>query len=143
MTVKTMVSTAVAAMLLAAVPAVAQTGETPEAFEGAKVVTVDQVKAEIGKVAIYDVRRRAAYVEGRLPGAQSIARHVDQTAQTCDAAAAFGPDKAKPIVIHGHGTDGWSAFYCVREAVKAGFTDVRWLRAGFAGWTAAGNALEK
>ncbi len=143
MTVKMFLSAAAAAILLVAAPAIAQTGETPTSIEGAKVITVDQLKADLGKVTIYDVRRRAAYVEGHLPGAQSAVRHVDASAQTCDAAAAFGSDKAKPIVIHGHGTDGWSAFYCVRDAVKAGYTDVRWLRAGFAGWTAGGNPLDK
>ena len=124
-------------------PALAQTGETPTSITGAKTISVADLKTDMGKVTIFDVRRRATFVEGHLPGAQSIVRHVDSAAQKCDAAAAFGSDKARPIVIHGHGTDGWSAFYCVKAAVEAGYTDVRWLRVGYAGWTEGGNPVAR
>jgi rhodanese-related sulfurtransferase len=119
---------------LCAATALAQSGETPPVLSGAKTVTTDEVNALIGKVAILDVRRKASYVEGHIPGAKSIVGHFKPDSKTFDAAA-FGADKSAAIVIHGHGSDGWSAVYAVNSAVAAGYRDVRWMRAGWAEWT--------
>ena len=103
--------------------------ETPPTLLGAKTVTTDEVKALLGKVTILDVRRKASYVEGRIPGAKSIVGHFKSESKTFDSEA-FGADKSAAIVIHGHGTDGWSAVYAVNSAVAAGYKDVRWMRGG-------------
>jgi 3-mercaptopyruvate sulfurtransferase SseA len=125
-----------AAWVLFAVPgpALAQSGDAPATIEGAKTVSPEQVKAMLGKAVSVDARRRATYLEGHLPGAQSIVSHYNAEAKTF-APAAFGGDKAAPIVIYGHGSDGWSAVYAVRSAVAAGHTNVHWMRSGWAAWT--------
>ena len=114
----------------------AQSGETSApTLAGAKTVTTDEVKALLGKVTILDVRRKASYIEGHIPSAKSIVGHFKSESKTFDSAA-FGTDKSAAIVIHGHGTDGWSAVHAVNSAVAAGYKDVRWMRAGWADWSA-------
>lgn len=126
----------VAMVALASVsPAASQTGETPATLEGAKTVTPNDVKALIGKATFLDVRRKAAYLEGRLPGAKSVAPKGEGEARAFDPVT-FGADKSAPIVIYGHGSDGWSAVLAVRNAVAAGFTNVHWMRTGWAAWSA-------
>ena len=115
--------------------AFAQTGETPPTLTGAKTVTTEEVMALIGKVTVLDVRRKASFVEGHIPGAKSIIGYFKSETKTFDSEA-FGADKSAPLVIHGHGTDGWSAVNAVNSAVAAGYKDVRWMRAGWADWSA-------
>lgn len=131
------------AFAFAPLPVIADTGETPPALDGAKTVTAQDVQALIKAGAVtYDARRKAAFLEGHLPGAQSLAGKVDSEKKSVDVAA-FGTDKAKAIIIHGHGTDGWSAFYAAKGAVAAGFSKVHWMRGGWAEWSKAGLPVEK
>jgi rhodanese-related sulfurtransferase len=123
------------AATLFATPSHAQTGETPPAIDGAKTVTSADVKNMLGKALVLDVRKKATFAEGRLPGAKSITEHYDADKKTF-AVAAFGTDKAKPIVIYGHGSDGWSAVAAVKSAVAAGYTNVNWMRTGWSAWSA-------
>jgi rhodanese-related sulfurtransferase len=111
----------------------ADSGETPPTIEGAKSVAPQDVQSILGKALVLDVRKRASYLEGRLPGAKSISSQFNAEKKAFDAAV-FGPDKAVPIVIYGHGSDGWSSVYAVRSAVAAGYSDVRWMRTGWASW---------
>ena len=112
----------------------ADSGKSPPSLEGAKTVTTDEVAGLLGKVTILDVRRKASFLEGHIPGAKSIVGQFNKERKVFDPIA-FGPDKSAPIVIHGHGSDGWSAVYAVRSAVAAGYSDVRWMRAGWAEWS--------
>lgn len=123
--------------------AVAQQGETPPSLDGARTVTPAEARAALGAGAVaLDVRRRAAYLEGHLPGAQSIVRMINAEANTVDPAA-FGDNRARAIVIYGHGSDGWTAVHAVRGAVTAGFTQVLWMRGGFREWSSAGLPVEQ
>lgn len=116
-------------------PGYAQSGETPLALEGAKTVSAAEVKAMIGKAMILDVRKKATYLDGRLPSAKSIVGFYDADKKAYDSPAAFGADKSAPIVIYGHGSDGWSAVAAVKAAVEAGYTNVHWMRTGWTAWT--------
>lgn len=134
-----MLKTILTALFLAvsALPVAAQTGETPPSLAGATTVSpADAKKALDAGALVLDVRRRATFLEGHLPGAKSIAAQINSEQKSVDPAA-FGGDKAKPIVIYGHGTDGWSAVLAVETAVKQGYTAVLWMREGFKGWQAA------
>ena len=114
----------------------ANTGETPPTLDGARTVTAAEAKALLDRGAtVLDVRRKAAYLEGRVPGARGLARKADTKAFD---PAAFGPGKDAAVLIYGHGTDGWSAVEAVRTAVAAGYTQVHWLRGGWVEWSAAG-----
>ncbi len=127
---------------LLAPAAFAQSGETPATLAGAKTVGIADVKALLGKAVIVDVRRRASFAEGRLPGAKSAVAHYDAEKKVF-ALAAFGPDKAAPVVIYGHGSDGWSAVRAVNSAVAGGYTNVNWMRSGWAAWTAGKMPIEE
>lgn len=120
----------------------AQTGETPPTISGAKTIAAADAKALIDKGAVVtDVRKKASYVEGRLPKAKSITSARREETKDFDPTV-FGADKSAPIVVYGHGTDGWSAVSAVESAVKAGYTNVNWLRGGFAEWTKASLPVE-
>ncbi len=117
--------------------AVAQSGETPPALDGAKTISALEAKAMLSTGAlVLDARKKTAYSEGHIPGAQSVGAAYDKQAGTFDVSV-FGPDKAKPLIIHGHGSDGWTAVYAVKAAVGAGYSNVSWLRGGWAEWEAA------
>jgi rhodanese-related sulfurtransferase len=111
--------------------------ETPPTLPGAKTVSADEVKPLLGKALILDVRRKAAFQEGHLQGAKSITHAHNKDAKSFDLSV-FGGDKSVTIVIHGHGSDGWSAVDAVNTAVKAGYTNVLWLRGGYKEWTDKG-----
>jgi rhodanese-related sulfurtransferase len=132
-----------AAMLVMASGASAQTGETPAALDGAKTISAIEAKAAIDTGAQpLDVRRKASFVEGRLPKAKSIGTARNPQTKAFDPAA-FGPRKDGTLVIYGHGSDGWSAVAAVNDAVKAGYTKVLWLRGGYAEWTKSGLPIEQ
>jgi len=122
---------------------VAAAQDSPPAIEGAKVVTPSEAKSAIDAGApSFDVRRKATFLEGRLPKAKSIAQFVNAKEKTVDVEA-FTIEKSAPFVIYGHGIDGWSAVYAVESAVKAGFTKVLWMREGYSGWVKAGLPTEQ
>lgn len=135
---------AAARLLLVAVVLLAAGGvraeDTPPTLPGAKTVTAEDVKGLVGKAAILDVRKKASFLEGHLPTGQSITHAQDKATKKFDVAV-FGADKAKAIVIHGHGADGWSAVAAVNSAVEAGYTNVLWFRGGIREWTDKGNTL--
>lgn len=134
-----MVRVAMIGMVLAfAGAAVAE--ETPPTLAGAKTITADDVKGMIGKAAVLDVRKKASFLEGHLPTGTSIKHGQDKATKKFDPAV-FGADKGAAIVIHGHGSDGWSAVEAVKSAVEAGYTNVLWFRGGIREWTEKGNAL--
>lgn len=122
--------------------AMAQTGETPASLEGAKTITAEQAKAliERGGIAL-DVRKKASFVESRLPKAKSIRAAENAETKEFDTAG-FGP-KETHLIIYGHGSDGWSSVSAVRGAVKAGYVNVNWLRGGFQEWSKAGLVTEQ
>ncbi len=122
-----------AAVVLGSPAAIAQSGEAPASIEGAKTVAPEDVKGLLGKAVVLDVRKKATYLEGRLPGAKSITGHFDAEKKSFESAA-FGSDKSALIVIYGHGSDGWSAVYAVRSAVAQGYGNVHWMRTGWASW---------
>lgn len=128
----------ISAVILGATPALAN--ETPPTLPGAKTVSADEVKGLLGKAVILDVRRKATFQEGHLQGAKSITHAHNKDSKSFDVSV-FGSDKSVTLVIHGHGSDGWSAVDAVNSAVKAGFTNVLWMRGGFKEWTEKGLPL--
>lgn len=114
--------------------------DAPLSLPGAKTVSLEEVKGMVGKIAIFDVRKKASYLEGHLPTGQSITHAQDKATKKFDPAV-FGADKAAMIIIHGHGPDGQSAVMAVSSAVEAGYTNVLWFRGGVREWTDGGNAL--
>jgi rhodanese-related sulfurtransferase len=58
-------------------------------------------------------------------------------------AAAFAASKEAPLLIYGHGSDGWSAVEAARAAAAAGYRQVNWMRGGWVEWTGAGLPSEQ
>jgi len=129
-------------LLMAGVSAAAaNTGETPPTLDGARTVGAAEAKVLMEKgAAVFDVRRKAAYLDGRLPRAKGLARNAETKAFD---PAVFGASKDAPVLIYGHGSDGWSAVEAVRTAVSAGYKQVHWLRGGWVEWSAAGLPVEQ
>jgi rhodanese-related sulfurtransferase len=121
--------------------AAANTGETPPSLDGARTISAADAKALLERGAVVlDVRRKAAFLEGRVPRAKGLARNAETKAFD---PAAFGPNKEATLLIYGHGSDGWSAVEAVRTAVGAGYRNVHWMRGGWVEWSAAGLPSEQ
>lgn len=120
----------------------AQTGETPATIDGATVISAEQAKDLLAKGAkVFDARKKASFAEGHVPGAVSVGSAYDKETKVFDVAV-FGANKDQPIIVHGHGTDGWTSVYGVKAAVAAGFKKVHWMRGGWAEWSAKGLPVE-
>ncbi len=131
-----------ALLLLAGIgTAAANTGETPPTLDGARTVSAADARALVEKgAAVFDVRRKAAYLEGRVPKAKGLARNA---ATNSFDPTAFGANKEAVVLIYGHGSDGWSAVDAVKTAVAAGFRNVHWMRGGWVEWSGAGLPVEQ
>ncbi len=82
---------------------------------------------------IIDVREPDEYAAGAIPGARWIPRGFLESRITAAA-----PDLAQPIVLYCAG--GHRSLFAARSLGELGYTNVRSLADGFAGWKAAGHA---
>ncbi len=123
--------------------------DTPVSYEGITVVDADWVKANMGKVKIYDARKKGEYVEKHIPGAIS-AYYNDKSEKSLKFDPAqdeydikkYPADKNTPLVIYCNGPQCWKSFKSAIMLVNVGYTKVHWLRAGFPGWTDKGYPTE-
>jgi rhodanese-related sulfurtransferase len=136
-------------ILLIAGQVLAEKPVTPESIEGATTVDSEWVMANLGKVVIVDARKKGEYVEKHIPGAINIpykeksAKSVnfDETKDKWDISK-YPADKNTPIVVYCNGPKCWKSYKSVVRLVKAGYTNVYWLREGFPGWQAKGYPVE-
>ena len=124
------------------VPAFAQTGETAAPAASSRGWACGPAWCK----GVAPARLRAstsapAVSSSCTPATKSASAAVNANDKTMDTAI-LGADKDAVIIIHGHGTDGWSAVYAVKAAVAAGFKNVNWLRSGWADWSASGFPVE-
>lgn len=123
--------------------------DTPASYPGITVVDADWVKANMGKVKVYDARKKGEYVEKHIPGAIS-AYYNDKSEKNLNFDAAqdewdikkYPADKNASVVIYCNGTACWKSFKTAIMLVKAGYTKVNWLRDGFPGWVDKGYPTE-
>jgi len=123
--------------------------DTPTSYQGISVVDADWVKANIGKVKVYDARKKGEYVEKHIPGAIS-AYYNDKSDKKLDFDPAqdewdikkYPSDKNASVVIYCNGPACWKSFKSAIMLVKAGYTKVHWLRDGFPGWVDKGYPTE-
>ncbi len=110
--------------------------ETPTHLDGVTIVSPDQLRSMLDQgVSIYDLRKKASYVDGHVPGAKSAASYYNATDTTLDTSF-LGPNRSDRIVFYSHGTTGWKSYWAAHRAVEAGYTNVMWMRGGFAEWDA-------
>jgi len=123
--------------------------DTPTSYPGITVVDADWIKANMGKVKVYDARKKGEYVEKHIPGAIS-AYYNDKSEKNLDFDPAqdeydlkkYPADKNASVVIYCNGPACWKSFKTAIMLVKAGYTKVHWLRDGFPGWVDKGYPTE-
>jgi rhodanese-related sulfurtransferase len=110
--------------------------ETPTQLDGVTVVSPEQLLPLLDQgVAVYDLRKKASYADGHLPGAKSAADYYNSTDTTMDTSF-LSANKKNGVVFYSHGSTGWKSYWAAQRAVEAGYTNVMWLRDGFAAWAA-------
>lgn len=109
--------------------------DTPTRLEGATILTAEELKPLIGKpgLRIFDLRKKASFVEGHVPKAVSAAAAYDEREKKFDVGV-LGPDRAAAVVFYSHGAAGWKSYWAAKMAIEAGYTNVMWFRGGFAEW---------
>ena len=121
----------------------------PESYEGAEVVDSQWVHSQLGKIKIFDVRKKAEYVEGHLPGAIS-SPYKEKSEKVADFdpvddeldVADFPTDKNEPVVVYCNGPSCWKSYKSTVWLVKEGYTQVKWFREGYPEWVTSGFATE-
>ncbi len=111
--------------------------DTPKNLNGVTVVSAQQAKALLrdGSVRIYDVRKKATFVEGHVPSAANAAHAYDDAENRLDMTK-LGDTPSTPVLIYSHGPDGWKSYWSAKSAAAAGFTTVYWMRGGMVEWEA-------
>jgi rhodanese-related sulfurtransferase len=136
--------------LLLAGPTFAAKPLTPETLKGGSVVNDAWAKANFSKVKIYDVRKKAEYVEAHIKGAFS-APYKEKSAKIVDFDASkdklslkkFPTDKSTSLLIYCNGLRCWKSYKASVLLIRAGYTNVHWYRDnGFPGWKAGGNPID-
>jgi rhodanese-related sulfurtransferase len=124
--------------------------DTPETLQGVVVVSADEVlKLHAAGVAVIDARVAAEYAEAHIKGAINVPyREKSAKAITFDPShdqfnlAKLPADKAEPIVLYCNGPECWKSFKACTAAIKAGYREIKWYRAGFPDWQARGLPTE-
>jgi rhodanese-related sulfurtransferase len=119
------------------------TDETPTHLEGVQIVTPAQLRPLLNQgIKIYDLRKKASYADGHVPGAVSAARHYDAANEILDTSF-LGPDRSGRIVFYSHGSTGWKSYHAARQAREAGYENVMWMRGGYADWAAGEHPIAR
>lgn len=111
--------------------------ETPLQLEGVTIVSAQELEPMLNQgIFIYDLRKKASYVDGHVPGAESAAAYYNAQTTTLDTGF-LGPNKSDRVLFYSHGTTGWKSYWAAKRAVEAGYTNVMWMRGGFSEWAAS------
>ena len=110
--------------------------ETPTQLEGVTIVSAEELKPMLDQgIFVYDLRKKASYIDGHVPGAQSAAAHYNAETTALDTSVLV-PNKSDRVLFYSHGTTGWKSYWAAVRAVEAGYTNVMWMRGGFSEWAA-------
>lgn len=137
---------AAALMLMLCAPAIAaDKPETPSTVSGFAIVTPEEARALIGKASFFDLRSALNYGKGHIQGARALP-YGEKSGFTPDFDASqdkfdmskLPADKSAAIVFYSDGPKGWKSYKAAVLASKAGYRNVKWMRAGTEGWQAKG-----
>lgn len=121
--------------------------ETPKAIKGGKVVSVEEAgKLAQAKSALFvDTRSVINYGKGHVPGAVTAAyKEKSDKVEGFDASvdsfdfAKIPADKGAKLVFYSDGPTGWKSYKAAVLAIQQGYTNVMYMRGGFADWSAKG-----
>ncbi|HTT09752.1 MAG TPA: rhodanese-like domain-containing protein [Burkholderiaceae bacterium] len=138
---KRMFFVACAASLLLATAAQAKV--TPDAIDGVKLVTAEQVQTLQAKgVPVIDTRVPVEYAEKTIKGAISVpykeksAKDVgfDKTQDSFDLSK-LPADKGAPVIFFCNSGECWKSYKASVVARDAGYKQVHWFRGGMPEWS--------
>src|SRR3546814_3025822 len=74
--------------------------ETPTQLEGVQVVAPEELRRLLNQgITVYDLRKKASYADGHVPGAVSAAAHYDAANNALDVDM-LGPDRSSAMVFY-------------------------------------------
>ena len=125
---------------------------TPGMLKGGQVIDTKIAKQLVDAkgVLFFDMRSPVNFGKGHLPGAKSLPYR-----ENSDFKADFDPakdqfdlkalpaDKGAKLVFYSDGPTGWKSYKASVLAIKAGYTNVHYYRAGTDDWVKAGLPLAK
>lgn len=119
--------------------------ETPAALAGGKVVSAAEANALVGKAHFFDMRKALNFGKGHVKGAIPLpyegksenAANFNAAQDTFDKSR-LPADKKAPLVFYSDGPGGWKSYKAAVHAIRAGYTNVMWLRGGMTEWEAKG-----
>lgn len=126
--------------------------ETPKQLKGGKVISVEEAgKLAQGKgVTFVDTRSVINFGKGHVPGAVTAAykeksdkvENFDSTADSFDFDK-IPADKATKVVFYSDGPTGWKSYKASVLAIQKGYSNVMYMRGGFAEWTTKNLPVER
>lgn len=125
---------------------------TPTTLKGGKVITVDEAAAlSKAKGAVFvDTRSALNFAKGHVPGAVTAAyKEKSEKVENFDAKAdsfdfdKIPADKTAKVVFYSDGPTGWKSYKAAVLATQKGYTQVMYMRGGFADWTAKNLPVER
>ncbi len=136
-------------MLLVAGQSMAEKALTPESIESATIVDAEWVKVNLGKVMVFDARKKGEYIEKHIPGSINVP-YKDKSEKVLDFdrskdkwdISKYPEDKSTSIVVYCNGIKCWKSYKTLVRLAEAGYTDLYWLREGFPGWLERGYPTE-
>lgn len=126
-------------------PILAKKPKTPASLKGAKIVSAKWVKKNHKKIKVYDVRKKAEYVEAHIPGALS-APYKEKSAKKAGFDMSkdklnlnkFPSGKKTSVILYCNGPRCWKSYKASKTLIKAGYKKVYWFRTGIPAWRAKG-----
>ncbi len=141
-----------AAAIAMAGSVMAQTqGPTPTSLPGGKVISVEDGKKLADKKAAFfvDTRNVVNFGKGHVPGANAIPyKGSSDDVENFDASKdkfeleKLPAAKDQALVFYSDGPTGWKSYKAAVWAVKAGYKNVNYMRAGWAEWQTKGFPAE-
>ena len=120
--------------------------DTPATLAGTKLVSAAEAKKLIdGGATAIDTRVAAEYAEKTIKGAKNVP-YKEKSAKDVKFDASqdqfdlgkLPTDKAAPMVLFCNGPECWKSYKAGVMAVKAGYSQINWLRGGMPEWSKAG-----
>ena len=125
---------------------------TPKSIDGIKgVVDADFVVKNIGKMKIYDVRKKAEYADGSIFSAtwvpyneksqKMVKFYADEVGKKEVAKwkkknlPRFTKNKKEKIIVFCSGDYCWKSYKTAVLLVKQGYQNIYWYRGGFPDWS--------
>ena len=118
-------------------PAPATTARAAVASGDVKIVApaeLAKLRASTPNLAIIDANPRAVYDKGHVPGAKLL--------ESDDVKTVLPADHAAPVVFYCYNDACGASHAAAKDAIAAGWTNVSRMKAGIAGWKAAGLPVE-